>query len=130
MMSANAPTPKKTGLGRLFDKERTQASLFHYVRETPEPSIWSDIDWSFLRHPVRFLREEWKTPRTRASLFNYIDNEVAEPFSFKEFLRDLIFGSPSPNFIPSVFSADAGGIAVSPAEFRSGRRRATLPGSG
>src|SRR5512139_362377 len=75
-------------LWRRFSSPRTQASLFHYIREEPEPSIWSDIDWSFLRHPLRFIREEWSAPRTQASLFHYIADEAGSagrPFSWKEF---------------------------------------------
>ena len=89
---------------RRFSSPRTQASLFHYIKEEPDPGIWSDIDWSFLRHPFRFIREEWSAPRTQASLFHYIADEpgsVGRPFSWRGFFRDLFTGTRDP--FPVVF---------------------------
>jgi TonB family protein len=83
---------------------RTQPSLFHYVKETPDRSVWEDIDWNFLRHPIRFLKQEWKAPRTRPSLFHYVDEEQKPPINWKEFFSDLFTGFRNPLFIPSVFS--------------------------
>ena len=57
---------------------RTQASLFHYIKEEPEPSIWTELDFSVLKHPLRFLMEEWRAPRTRPSLFHYIEDQKEE----------------------------------------------------
>ena len=87
----------------------TQASLFHYIKTEPEPSVWSTLDFSVLRHPIqfiKFIKEEWKAPRTRPSLFHYIEEEdlVGQEFTWKEFFRDLFFGSPPPAFIPGVLS--------------------------
>ena len=104
---------------------RTQASLFHYIKEEPEPSIWTELDFSVLKHPLRFLMEEWRAPRTRPSLFHYIEDQKEEPFRWGEFVKDLIFGSPPPSFIPSVLS-DPREVAVDPAEVRAARRRALL----
>ncbi len=83
---------------------RTQPSLFHYIKETPDPSVWEGIDWSFLRHPIRAFKQWRSTPRTKPSLFNYIDNEPKQPFSWKEFFGDFVTGFKNPLFIPSMFS--------------------------
>lgn len=83
---------------------RTQPSLFHYIKEAPEPSVWEDVDWSFLRHPIEFLKQEWKTPHTRPSLFHYVDEEQKTPVDWKDFFADLFTGFRNPLFIPSVFS--------------------------
>ena len=44
---------------KYLSKPRTQPSLFHYIKETPDPSVFEDIDWSFLRHPIRSFIE-WR----------------------------------------------------------------------
>jgi periplasmic protein TonB len=87
-----------------FSKPRTQPSLFHYIKETPDPSVWDGIDWSFWRHPIRTFKTWRQRPRTKPSLFNYIDDEQKAPFSWKEFFSDLFTGFKNPIFIPSVFS--------------------------
>ena len=87
-----------------FSEPRTQPSLFHYIKEKPDPSVWEDIDWSFLRHPVRTFKEWRRQPRTKPSLFHYIDDEPKVPFNWKEFFGDLFTGFKNPLFIPSVFS--------------------------
>jgi protein TonB len=87
-----------------FSKSRTQPSLFHYVKETPDESVWKDVDWGFLRHPIQYLKQEWKAPRTRPSLFHYVEEEAKTPFSWNEFFRDLFTGFSNPLFIPSVFA--------------------------
>jgi periplasmic protein TonB len=87
-----------------FSEPRTQPSLFHYIKETPDPSVWEGIDWSFLRHPIRAYKVWRQTPRTKPSLFHYIDQEPEAPFSWKEFFNDLFTGFKNPLFIPSVFS--------------------------
>jgi TonB family protein len=93
---------------KLFSKPRTQASLFHYIKETPDPSVWEGQDWSFLRHPIQSFKEAMKAPRTKASLFHYAEEEIHRdlpktPFSFKQFIRS-IFSIEDPEFLPSVFS--------------------------
>jgi len=88
-----------------FSQPPTQASLFHYIREGPRPSIWSDFDWDFLRHPIRTFKEERAAPAFQSSLFHA--GELAgrkEPFNLKEFVRDLFTSTRAPQFIPSVFS--------------------------
>lgn len=92
-------------------EKRTQPSLFHYIKEEPEPSIWEDMDWNFLRHPIRSFKEAWKAPRTKPSLFHYTEEEQKTPFSWKEFLKDLLTGFRNPVFIPSVFSSPDGWAA-------------------
>lgn len=66
--------------------------------------MFKDIDWSFLRHPIRSFKEAWKAPRTKPSLFHFIEEEPKIPFSWKDFLSDLFTGFRNPLFIPSVFS--------------------------
>ena len=86
----------------------TQASLFHYIREQPEPSAWSGLDWSFLRHPIRTLKEEWNAPRTRASLFHYIESPAernADRVSLNEILKDLPSTFQNPLLIGSIFES-------------------------
>jgi protein TonB len=101
-----------------FSRNAEQASLFHYIKETPDPSIWSDIDWSFLRHPFRTFAENWRAPRPTPSLFHYTDKALQKPFTFKEFLGDLFSGFRNPLFIPSVFSSPDGMLKAR-AQFRT-----------
>jgi len=92
-------------------EKRTQPSLFHYIKEEPESSVWEDMDWSFLRHPIRSFKEAWKAPHTKPSLFHYADQEQKTPFSWKEFFGDLLTGFRNPLFIPGVFSSPDGWAA-------------------
>jgi periplasmic protein TonB len=113
---------------KLFHKTRTQPSLFHYVKETPEPSIWKEIDWSFLRHPIQAIKQEWqeyRSPHTKPSLFHYIEEEPKQPFNFREFLSDLFTGFKNPLFIPSVFS-DPDGLAIERAQGRTRKMEAGM----
>ena len=111
---------------RRYSEPRTQPSLFHYIREEPETSVWSEIDWSFLRHPIRSFREELKEPRTQASLFHYIDDSQSkEPFNLKEFVRDLFTSFKAPFFIPSVF-ADPQGLVLERAQGRTRKMEAGM----
>lgn len=110
---------KPTGMSRFFEP-RTQASLFHYVKDAPEESIWKDMDWSFLTHPIRTAKDAWHRPRAKASLFHYIEEEPKEPFSWKGFFKDLFTGIKSPFFIPSVFS-DPDGLMMEQAKGRTRR---------
>jgi protein TonB len=120
--------PDQRGLSSFlarFKEPPTQASLFHYIKEEPERSVWSDLDWSFLRHPIRSFLEEWKQPRTKASLFHYVEEPgERQPFSWKEFIHDL-FSFKSPVFIPSVFS-DPQELALEKARIRSRRMEAGM----
>lgn len=83
------------------------------------------MDWSFLRHPIRAIKEEWKSPRERASLFHYLEEEAKLPFNWKEFIRDSITGFRNPLFIPSVF-ADPDELVVVRAQQRTRRMEAGL----
>jgi protein TonB len=103
-----------------FSEPRTQASLFHYIKEEAEESIWKEMDWSFFYHPIRTAREAYKRPRAKPSLFHYIEEEVKEPFSWKEFFRDLFTGFKNPFFIPSVYS-DPEGLMAEEAKGRTRR---------
>ena len=106
VLTLDIPRPALESFRRRFSESRTQASLFHYIKEEPEPSIWSDIDWSFLRHPLRSLKNEWRAPRTQASLFHYITDKPAaagQPFSWKESFRDLVSGTRDPFPVVSLF---------------------------
>jgi protein TonB len=110
---------------KLFSEARTQASLFHYIKETPEASVWKDMDWSFLRHPVRSFKEEWKFSHTKPSLFHYLEEEPKTPFSWKEFIGDLFTGFRNPLFIPSVFS-DPDGLVLERAQVRTRKMEAGM----
>lgn len=99
---------KKVGIVARLTGARTQPSLFHYVKETPDPSGFDGADWSFLRHPVRSFIEAWRAPRTKPSLFHYTEEDAKTPLSFREILNDLFTGYRNPLFIPSVFSDPAG----------------------
>jgi len=103
-----------------FSKPRTQASLFHYIKEEPDEGIWKDMDWNFLFHPIHTAKDAWKRPRSKPSLFHYVEEEPKEPFNWKEFSRDLFFGFKSPLFIPSVFS-DPEGLMAEEAQGRTRR---------
>jgi TonB family protein len=111
---------KKYGIIARFFEPKTQPSLFHYVKETPDPSVFEDIDWSFLKHPIRSAVQAWKAPRTKPSLFHYVEQETKTPFNFKEFVGDLFTGFRNPLFIPSVFS-DPGELALERAQGRTRR---------
>ncbi|MBN2319416.1 MAG: hypothetical protein JXR49_10085, partial [Acidobacteria bacterium] len=89
---------------RRFSTPSTQASLFNYIKDKPEESIWKGMDWDFLLHPVRTAKDAWRRPRAKPSLFHYVEEEPEEPFSLKEFVRDLFTGARNPFFVPSVFS--------------------------
>jgi periplasmic protein TonB len=110
---------------RRFSKPRTQASLFHYVKEAPDPSVWEGQDWSFLRHPIDALKNAWKAPHTKPSLFHYVEEEPKTPFSWREFFRDLFTGFKNPLFIPSVF-ADEEGLLLERAQGRTRKMEAGM----
>jgi len=116
---------KKIGILARFSEPKTQPSLFHYVKENPDPSVFEDLDWSFLRHPFRSLREAWKEPRTKASLFHYVETEERKPFNAKEFFIDLFTGFRNPIFIPSMFS-DPEGLALERAQGRTRKMEAGM----
>jgi periplasmic protein TonB len=89
-----------------FREPRTQASLFHYIKSEPEPSIWPDL-MALLRHPLRFLREDLRAPHTRASLFHYIETpeeHSAQRVSLREILSDLPSSFQNPLLIGSLFT--------------------------
>ncbi len=119
-------TSKRAPLLSRFREPRTQASLFHYIKEAPEPSPWSGLDWSFLSHPLKFIRDEWTEPRTRASLFHYIEEPEANQggkFSWKELLSDLPGAFQAPLLIGSVFASPED-LVYERAELRNRRMEA------
>jgi TonB family protein len=93
---------------KFFTKQKTQPSLFHYVKEKPDPSAWEGMDWNFLFHPFRTLKQEWKSPRTKPSLFHYVEEEPKGHMSLGEVVKDLFSGARNPLFISSVFSGPEG----------------------
>lgn len=105
---------------RRFSNPRTQASLFNYIKEEQEESIWKDMDWDFLRHPVRTAQDAWKRPRAKASLFHYVEEEQEAPFSWKVFLKELFSRGRNPLFIPSVY-ADPEGLVAEQTHLRTRR---------
>jgi protein TonB len=109
----------------IFSKSDTQPSLFHYVKEKPDPSVFEDMDWSFLTHPIRSLKEAWRSPRPKASLFHYIEEEQKIHLTFKEILSEIFTGFRNPLFIPSVFS-DPESLAVERAQGRTRRWEANM----
>ena len=115
----------KTGILAKFREPKTQPSLFHYIKEEPETSIFRETDWSFLIHPVRSFKEAWRQPRTKPSLFHYTEEEPKTPFSWKEFFTDLFTGFKNPIFIPSVFS-DPEGLALERAQGRTRKMEAGM----
>jgi TonB family protein len=81
---------------------------------------------SVLRHPLTYFRDEWKAPRTRASLFHYVEDpgeQRDEPFQWKDFLLDLLTSYRSPLVIGSVF-ADPEELAYERAQLRNRRMEA------
>jgi len=104
----------------IFSKSDIQPSLFHYIKETPDPSVFKDLDWNFLLHPIDTIITSWKSPRSKPSLFHYLEEEPKQPFSFKDFIKDLFTGFRNPLFIPSVFS-DPESLAIERAQVRSQR---------
>jgi len=92
----------------LFPKSDTQPSLFHYIKDKPDPGIFEKMDWSFLTHPIHAIKEGWNSPRTKPSLFHYINEEQKAHLTFKEFFSDIFTGFRNPIFIPSVFCDQAG----------------------
>jgi len=108
-----------------FREPKTQPSLFHYIREEPENSIFKEADWSFLLHPIQSFREAWRQPRTKPSLFHYTEEEPKTLFSWKEFFTDFFTGFKNPLFIPSVFS-DPQGLALERAQGRTRKMEAGM----
>jgi len=107
---------------KFFPKRDTQASLFHYVKEKPDPSVFEGMDWSFITHPIKSFKEGMRAPRTKASLFNYLGEGQQAHLSFKELLSE-VFTFRNPLFIPSVFS-DPGTLAMERSQFRIRRLEA------
>jgi protein TonB len=109
-----------------YSKPPTQASLFHYIKEGPRPSIWTDFDWSFLRHPIRSFKEEWNAPAVQVFLFHSDEySRSGKPFSWKEFIQDLFTGFRGPVFIPSVF-IDPAELVAERSQLRTKRMEAGM----
>jgi periplasmic protein TonB len=107
-----------------FSEPPTQPSLFHYIREGPRPSVWADFDWSFLRHPLKSFKEEWKAPAVQVFLSHPNQySGIRKPFSWKDFIRDIFTGFRGPLFIPSVFS-DPTELLAERAQLRTKRMEA------
>jgi periplasmic protein TonB len=93
----------KPGIWEKIRGPRTQPSLFHYIKEEPEPSVWSQLDFSVLRHPIRFLKEEFHQPHTQPSLFHYVVEDQHAHLSFRELVTDLVKGSDPTTFVHSLY---------------------------
>ncbi|HSW37931.1 MAG TPA: energy transducer TonB [Acidobacteriota bacterium] len=90
-----------------FYRDRWDVSLFGRSHETPGPGllgIYKDVDWSFLRHPVRSFTRWRNAPRARPSLFNHLEAAHPVPFSWKEFFADFRTIFSRQVFVSSVFS--------------------------
>src|SRR5512144_1866105 len=118
-MNGSESTIPRTFLRR-FSEPRTQPSLFNYIKTEPEEGFWAKVDWNTLKHPIRTFKEGWKAPHTRASLFHYIEEEEKQPFSWKEFVKDIFTSGRLPLFIPSVF-VDTEELALERAQMRTRR---------
>jgi periplasmic protein TonB len=95
----------------------TQPSLFRSIKE--------NIDWNLVKHPIDSLKDGWKAPRNRPSLFHYLDEEAKTHLTFKEFFVDLFTGFKNPLFIPSVFS-DPEGLARERAQGRTRKLESSM----
>ena len=65
---------KKKRLWRFWDSGPRFQTLFDEGRPQEPQGFWSNVDPEVLRHPIRFLTEEWRAPRTRPSLFHYVED--------------------------------------------------------
>jgi periplasmic protein TonB len=110
---------------KFFSKNDTQPSLFHYIKEKPDPGVFEDMDWSFFTHPIHAIKEGWNSPRTKPSLFYYINEEQKTHLTFKELCSDLFTGFRNPLFIPSVF-CDPGTLALERAQGRTRKWEASM----
>jgi periplasmic protein TonB len=110
---------------KFFAKPDIQPSLFHYIKEKPDPGIFEDMDWGFITHPFHAIKEGWNAPRTKASLFHYLNDEQKTHLTFKELCSDLFTGFRNPLFIPSVF-CDPGSLALERAQGRTRKWEASM----
>jgi periplasmic protein TonB len=110
---------------KFFSKPDIQPSLFHYIKEKPDPGVFQDMDWSFLTHPIQAIKEGWNSPRTKPSLFHYINEEQKTHLTFKEFCSDIFTGYRNPLFIPSVFG-DPGSLVLERAQGRTRKWEASM----
>src|SRR2546428_2065202 len=119
---------KKKRLWRFWDSGPRFQTLFDEGRSEEPQGFWSNIDPEVFRHPIRFLTEEWRAPRTRPSLFHYVEDPESrrsEHVSLKELASDLWTGAGGPLFIPGVFS-DPQELTLARDQFRTRRMRAGL----
>jgi periplasmic protein TonB len=110
---------------KYFSKPDTQPSLFHYIKEKPDPGVFDDMDWSFFTHPIHTIKEGWNSPRTKPSLFHYLNEEQATHLTFKEICSDIFTGFRNPLFIPSVF-CDPASLALERAQGRTRKWEASM----
>jgi periplasmic protein TonB len=110
---------------KTFFKSSTQPSLFHYIKEKPDPGVFENMDWSFLTHPLQSIREGWHSPRTQPSLFHHLNEGQKTHLTVKEFFSDIFTGFRSPLFIPSVF-CDPAGLVLERAQGRTRKWEASM----
>lgn len=98
----------------------TRPSLFEFDKVEPESSVWPDL-WQIFRHPLDTFQEARTAPKTKASLFEYFDNqENKAPTNWKEVFQDLIHDYKNALMIPSLWS-DEGELVEQRAELRTRR---------
>ncbi len=84
-----------------------QIYLFQDIRRQPESGVWAEIS-QLLRHPLHSMREAWNAPRTRASLFQYLEKPDESPrFEWRDLLKDLFTSYRFALFIPSLWADQA-----------------------
>jgi TonB family protein len=110
---------------KIFSKPDTQPSLFHYIKQKPDPGVFENMDWTFLFHPVQAFKEGWNSPRTKPSLFHYLNEDQKTHLTLKEFFSDLVTGFRNPLFIPSVF-CDPEGLMVERTRGRTRKWEASM----
>ena len=98
-------------------------SLFRNDRPAAAPGVLHEIR-ELLRHPIRSFLEQRRAPRTRASLFHYIEAEgAAAPLDWPGLLQDLLTSHRFALFIPSLWS-DQAALAEDRARLRARRLEA------
>ena len=55
---------------KIFSKPDTQPSLFHYIKQKPDPGVFENMDWTFLFHPVQLILLE--NPRIRDNAYGVL----------------------------------------------------------
>ncbi len=106
-------------------RPRGQTSLFQNVRYQLEPNALLEM-WQLLRHRMRSMQEARNVPRTRASLFNYLEKPAeASHLEWKGLLKDLFTGYRFALWIPSLW-ADQKELMEASAQLRTRKMEAGM----